>query len=122
MLRQVAFRKRDEEWLRARFLPEALPDKEEVLSYLQRGLVRLSLASRDVDRFAGFENLGPAKLLTDGAWFWPSAFVHYVERYDFAVPADFLEHIRSRRYLPPVRGSVALDLEIPDPDDDSSVI
>jgi hypothetical protein len=43
----------------------------------------------------------PYSLKTDGDWMWPSPWAWFVEGYGAAIPADFLEHIRTLGYKPP---------------------
>lgn len=36
--------------------------------------------------------VGGATPMTDGTWFWPAGLIHFVEKYNVAVPTEFVEH------------------------------
>ncbi|MET9488643.1 hypothetical protein [Nocardia sp. NPDC006630] len=42
---------------------------------------------------------GPS-LLSDGEWIWRVDSIHYLENYALDIPAEFLDRVRGRNYLP----------------------
>jgi hypothetical protein len=43
---------------------------------------------------------------SDGVWVWPEGLAHYLDRHDVRLPEDFVAHMRSRRFRPPVQSEV----------------
>ncbi|MBL8696750.1 MAG: hypothetical protein JNK67_00170 [Alphaproteobacteria bacterium] len=84
-------------------------DKAAVAGYLRAAPV-LAVAPgvlRDV-----FDPDGSAvmtrSIKTDGAYEWPAPLAFYVQRYNVALPADFLSHIAARAYRVPTREEIGL--------------
>lgn len=75
--------------------------KEQVLDYLAAGEVVeiVFTVSTDVlDETAA--PIGPLRILSDGAFVWPSDLAHYVEHYDVALPHEFVAHMKARNWEP----------------------
>lgn len=45
---------------------------------------------------------------TDGVYEWPAALALYVQRYNIALPAEFLAHVAARAYRVPTREEIGL--------------
>lgn len=95
--------------------PEAGYDKEVVAAYLSKapfiefapGLVRDILDSSG-------PIIGPLGIQTDGVWAWPSDLAYYVDRYNVALPPEFLAHLERQVYRLPTQEEIdRLDLDGP---------
>jgi hypothetical protein len=52
--------------------------------------------------------IGSANIRTDGVWIWPEDLAYYMEHYNIALPLDFLEHVKLRRYQSPTNHELNL--------------
>jgi hypothetical protein len=43
---------------------------------------------------------GTSSLMTDGVWIWHGTLAFYVIEHDLALPLNFLEYMRHKRYVP----------------------
>jgi hypothetical protein len=48
------------------------------------------------------------EIATDGQWVWPRDLAYYVETYGVALPDDFIQNMRQRRWQPPTLSSEEL--------------
>lgn len=81
-------------------------DKQALLEYLRSGLVYAASPGIGIDVLDPSGGVsGSIHALTDGRWIWPADLAFYVEKYDVALPEQFLEDLRSRRWMPPKEGS-----------------
>jgi hypothetical protein len=46
---------------------------------------------------------------SDGEWLWPDPLAHWVEKHSFVLPDALVDHIRSKKYVPPESLSTAID-------------
>lgn len=84
-------------------------DKEAVARYLRAAPV-LAVSPgvlRDV-----FDPDGSAvmtrSIKTDGAYEWPAPLAYYVQRYNIALPKDFVGHLTARAFRAPTRAEIGL--------------
>src|SRR5262249_20434427 len=71
-----------------------------VLNYLSAGTMLMQTDSRIVDILEpGIGEVVPISFRTDGYWIWCDATWYYLHRHHLQPEPDFLEHIRSRRYV-----------------------
>jgi hypothetical protein len=95
--------------LSASVQPIEVPELEHIERYLACG--PLCIASPGVV-FSAFDKTkvaGTNSIRTDGIWIWPDTFSYYVTQHGVAIPADFLKHIRDRRYSPPKETEINLE-------------
>jgi hypothetical protein len=58
--------------------------------------------------FTGKRTAGTISFRTDGRWLWLDDLPDYIDKYDLAIPAEFLHDIESNNYLPPLVGPDAV--------------
>lgn len=80
--------------------PQALAEKQRVVSYLQGGKPLTVVPGFQRDPRGDSELPGGASVYTDGAWAWPHIAAYLVDRYDLAVPEEFLAHMRAQGFEP----------------------
>lgn len=84
----------------------AYPDKQQLLTYLRTAPTLIAYFTMTHDELdATRPELGPLILRTDDMWVWRSDLAHYVDRYDVALPDEFLDHAAARSWVPPEVGS-----------------
>ncbi len=66
--------------------------KEILLTYLKKGKVT-ALAPGSLRDVVSGETLYHPTCYTDGAYCWRSDLIHYVEKYNVALPDDFVRHV-----------------------------
>jgi hypothetical protein len=76
-------------------------EKSLILNYLQAGApiaIRL-----DVIRAALGEALiiGSLEYRTDGSFIWPDYIIYYIEKFDFKLDADFVDHMKNNFFQMP---------------------
>jgi hypothetical protein len=77
-------------------------DASEILIYLNKA--HLLVVSPEVEYdVISQEKLAICSLniLTDGYWAWPQSLSYYFEHYKVILPIEFLEGVRSQKYVPP---------------------
>jgi hypothetical protein len=85
----------------------AAQDAERITSYLRAAPVYATVPGLVSDVLDPEERvIGPLRYLTDGEWAWRSDLAYYVERYHCRVPAEFVQHIRGRNWLPPAEEEI----------------
>ncbi|MFD8896428.1 hypothetical protein ACUJ8N_23685 [Streptomyces sp. ESR1.13] len=83
--------------------PAGEADEADIVDYLVNGVDIFSEMGAELDVLSAdsFPIAGGASLKTDGDWVWRLDLPHYVDSYHVALPADFLQTIRSRDYVVP---------------------
>ena len=86
-----------------------IPHKAEVVIYLRSKAVAAVSYSYEIDGFTG-ERIPSyrRRLLYDDKYFWSSVLAYYVEKYNAALPPDFLAHIYSRCGVKTIDGNTQL--------------
>ncbi|WP_164012624.1 hypothetical protein [Pyxidicoccus trucidator] len=96
----------DARWPHPRDLVDPSWEKErrqQIVSYLQRGVVILECLGYSHCRFPG----GPpgaqmgCRELSDGAWCWPEGLAIYVRDYDVRLPDEFVAHMAANGFCVP---------------------
>ncbi|MFI7357299.1 hypothetical protein ACIBTP_25600 [Streptomyces avidinii] len=78
------------------------PDESALLEYLDGGYEILSFMGSVNDALGSDERiLGGDNILTDGKWVWRGDLWFYVTTYHISLPDEFLQQVRSRRYVMP---------------------
>ena len=82
-------------------------DKGRMLEYLSSGYRMLDImeGGRDVVNDSAEPISDTASILFDGAWYWRRDLQVYYERYDVALPDEFVDHVRRNAYRVPEIGS-----------------
>lgn len=71
-------------------------------AYLSSGAIVLALMEQTTDVIGSvFKVLGGSAILTDGVYYWRRDTASYVERYQVALPDDFVEHMRALNWTCP---------------------
>lgn len=86
-------------------------DENRLVEYLSAGNYVASVMEALEDVLTGElfkESGGCSSLLTDGLWLWRQDLSHYVRRHHVRLPDEFILHIRSNLYLPPVLSEAEL--------------
>ena len=79
-----------------------LDDKKEVIDYLKKGYCLSAVPGRQKDPLAGGKSISQAPhVYTDGIWVWRLTVVHWLRKYDVAMPEEFVNHVRSIDYEMP---------------------
>jgi hypothetical protein len=82
--------------------PEPLPDTDRVVAYLRAGHDLIAMMDVQNDVFDSSQKvLSGSSIKTDGDWLWREDLAYYVSRHDVAIPEEFLQLIRQRRYIVP---------------------
>lgn len=78
------------------------PDAAQIRAYLQSGSFVTAFADDEID-VIDRKTVIPdgASDMTDGTWVWGTDLPYYYQRYNLALPADFLAHVRSNNYVNP---------------------
>lgn len=74
------------------------PNKEKILWYMKRAPVRCVIAGIAKDVITGKSIPSEWKVHTDGEYAWHSYLWYYVEKYNYELPADFVEKIVRSSY------------------------
>lgn len=110
--RELAYGDPSDPALRESLAAEPAPHEREIAAYL-RSAPRLAIAPMvTYDVLDPHRALGTPSLHTDGAWAWPSDLAYYVETYHLQLPAQFLEHIRARNWLPPREDELPAEMSV----------
>jgi hypothetical protein len=67
-------------------------ERQDVASYLRRGVFARAMMGYSTCRFCGRRN-GSVEL-SDGVYVWPEGLGHYVEEHDVRLPDEFVDHVR----------------------------
>lgn len=75
-----------------------IQDKEKIIKYLRKSEYLSILLDCTTCIFTGeiIEHFDTHK--TDGKWIWSADIIHYIEKYNFILPFDFLSDIRQNDY------------------------
>jgi hypothetical protein len=75
-------------------------DVDNIISYLKSGTIfALSLGIEKDILDNNNPIAGSGSVLTDGEWFWYDALPHYMKKYNFKLPTEFVQKIRYNNYL-----------------------
>jgi hypothetical protein len=75
-------------------------DKAKVLRYLEGGLVWQRVWTIVHDLLSPERKwIDAPDIFTDGVWAWSREVIYYFKKYNFRLPADFLEHMRRRDWV-----------------------
>lgn len=77
----------------AELIGKPMQHKAEIVRYLKRGQVRAAAPGIMRDFITGELTGRDMTMRTDGVYLWPSEAVYYVEKYDMALPEEFVGHI-----------------------------
>lgn len=78
------------------------PDESALLEYLDGGYEILSFMGSVNDALGSDERIMCGdNILTDGEWVWRGDLWFYVTTYHVSLPDEFLQQVRSRRYVMP---------------------
>ncbi len=106
-LTEVPYVRGDVEWLRARCGGHPLWDKTRIVRYLARGHAFKAMPMIDRDLLGGGRRFGTGiATRTDGVWAWKSSVRYLFEKYDLALPAEFLEHVREQQFRMPPKATL----------------
>jgi hypothetical protein len=76
--------------------------KQLVLQFLRSGVEAGIVMMVEYDHLSNPELcLGAVTLVSDGKWSWPSSLAYFVEKYDLALPVEFLDEMASNNWLVP---------------------
>jgi hypothetical protein len=82
--------------------PEPLADVDQVLAYLKAGHGLIAMMDLQDDVVDGSRQvMNGSSVRTDGDWLWREDLAYYVERHNVAIPTEFLDLVRRRRYRVP---------------------
>ena len=85
--------------------------KQNVLQYLQSGVEAGIVMMVEYDHVAKPEVcLGTVVLVSDGKWSWPKSLAHFVDKYDVALPAEFLEEMAKSNWIVPPGTEVPFEM------------
>lgn len=75
--------------------------REKIVSYLSHAPI--ALAGQIPQRRCGLcdDLVYPASYRSDGVWLWPDHLSHDVEKHDFCIPNQMLDHILKQDGIPP---------------------
>ena len=71
-------------------------EKEKVLSYMRKGHIDAVAPARLRDVINPENKIPDLFLMSDGTYGWRSDVIYYVEKYDMALPDEFVQHVLSR--------------------------
>jgi hypothetical protein len=80
---------------------DADPDEAAIAAYLDAGHVMVASPGATKDVLDPAKRTGPPHYMTDGRYLWPGDVAHYVRTYHVALPADFIDHMRSNGWRVP---------------------
>lgn len=79
------------------------------LAYLDRACCLMASPGLYPDLLDPARQIGGPYTFTDGVWLWPGDVVYYLRNYHIDLPAEFLEHMRARDWVPPELGQDEVD-------------
>jgi len=68
---------------------------KKIVEYLNNGSIYAAAAGLVKDVISG-EVIGTKVMLTDGVWIWCNDLSTYVEKYDIALPQDFIDTVNDK--------------------------
>ncbi|MGW5450581.1 hypothetical protein [Nocardia sp. NPDC003979] len=78
-----------------------LDDRALILEYMVAATPVFDVMGSVVDLFDPSTSIRSGQsLISDGTWLWRVDSIHYLTRYDLAIPEEFVEHVRARNYQP----------------------
>lgn len=85
-------------------------DKDQVVSYLRSAYCAVAVPGieRNPTTKAAIGD-APPNIMTDGSRIWVQRLAYWVQEHDYALPVQFLQHVRDRRGVPPDQASVPLE-------------
>lgn len=90
-------------------------EKALLVSYLNGGTIFVASPGIGTDVLDADAALsGPIHSLTDGQWMWPADLSYYVEKYNVALPLEFLADLRRKSWTNPPPEQIDLSSLIPD--------
>jgi hypothetical protein len=87
-------------------------DKDKILSFLKEGFF-IGASRQTMYCPIHKDAIGTQEVFTDGEWFWTIEAIHYVEKYDIAIPIAFIQHMKNHGFICPKLNE--LDYDIIDP-------
>lgn len=72
------------------------PNKDKILRYLRNGKVIAAAAGVARDIFTGERIDGEFLLFSDDKYEWSTEIVHYYDKYNLALPQDFIDNVMSK--------------------------
>ncbi len=73
-----------------------IPEKEKVLRYMKKCRVDAVAPARLRDVIHPENKIADLFLMSDDTYGWRSDVIYYVEKYDMALPEEFVQHVLSR--------------------------
>ncbi|MEV6277763.1 hypothetical protein [Nocardia sp. NPDC051832] len=82
---------------------QALGDQQEILRYMRAATPVFDVLEDVLDLVDNTITIpsGPS-LISDGRWIWRVDSIHYLTTYRLAFPDEFVQHVRSQNYRPPL--------------------
>jgi hypothetical protein len=87
---------------------EPWENQDRVVAYLRSGVILAYPMGADLMDWFDKPNranplidgkqLGGATPLTDGEWWWPAGLIHFIQKYNVRVPAEFIEHAAQQNW------------------------
>lgn len=86
---------------------EPVSDVAKIVHYLRSGVMTAGCMGMVLDVFAPEKGeFLECDMLTDGVYEWRADLAYYVEKYNLALPIEFLEHVRSNDWMVPDEASM----------------
>lgn len=83
-----------------------------IVNYLKQGILLSSIRDGDlVCRLRGNYEFRIHDFFTDGAYIWTRGLIDYYEKMGIILPDDFIEHIKSNKYIAPKTISKEIEAE-----------
>lgn len=90
-------------------------EKSLLVSYLKAGTIYVASPGIGTDVLDEEPHVsGPIHSLTDGRWMWPADLSYYVEKYNVALPIEFLMDLRRHNWTHPKPEDIDLSSLTPD--------
>lgn len=72
---------------------EPIPEKSAILEYLNRGIVFAASPAILKDAVSGDIINANLVAMNDGTYTWRSDLIYYFDKYNFALPKEFIKHV-----------------------------
>lgn len=92
------------------------PNERDIVVYLRSAPLLFVTPEETYDALDPEMSIEGGETRTDGVWMWPRQFAHYVEKYHFPVPDEFVEHMRARDWKPPADSEIDYETILKDID------
>jgi hypothetical protein len=79
-----------------KLINKPIKDKDKVLSYMKRCQVDAAAPAILRDVINPDYKIPELLLMSDGTYGWRSDVIYYVEKYDMALPEDFIAHVLNK--------------------------